>query len=112
MAAGNTGTIFLDIEGYTTKEIEEEFKKASMLTSVALAVRQSRKEKLGANANHEKCNMSADTLIQAHKVLDVKYLREMNRSLARTLHDDVFPGGLETFATTRLRSILKNTAGR
>ena len=40
-------------------------------------------------------------------MLDVKYLREVNRNQARTLHDAVFSGGLETIATTRLRSILK-----
>jgi hypothetical protein len=50
--------------------------------------------------------MSADALIKAHNVLDVKYLREFNRLLARTLHDAVFPGDAETIATTRLRSIL------
>ena len=46
-------------------------------------------------------------LIKAHDGLDAKYLREVNRTLARTLHDAVFPGGPETIATTRLRSILK-----
>ena len=40
-------------------------------------------------------------------MLDVKYLREVNRNLARTLHDAVFSGGSETITTTRLRSILK-----
>ena len=36
--SGTTGTISLDIETYTKKEIEEEFKKTSVMTSVALAV--------------------------------------------------------------------------
>ena len=51
--------------------------------------------------------MSEDVLIEAHNVLDAKYLREVNRSLARTLHDAVFLGGAATIATTRLQSILK-----
>ena len=51
---------------------------------------------------------SEDELIKALDVLDVKYLREVNRTLARTLHDAVFSGGSETIATIRLRSILKS----
>ena len=65
--------------------------ETSVLTSVALAVRGNRKEKLGENwADLEKCAMSEDDLIEAHKVLDVKYLWEMNRLLVKTLHDAVF----------------------
>ena len=108
---GKVGTISLNIETYAAKDItdiEAEFKKTSVLTSVALAVRGNRKEKLRANwADHEKCGISEDGLIEAHNVLDVKYLREVNRSFARTLHDAAFPGGAETIATTRLRFILK-----
>ena len=106
--AGKTGTMSLDIESYEPKEVEAEFRKTSVLTSVALAVRGNRKEKLGENwADHEKCVMSEDDLIEAHKVLDVKYLREMNRLLVKMLHDAVFSGRSETIAITRLRSILK-----
>ena len=39
-SATATATISLDITTYNKKEIEEEFKKTSVLTSVALAVRQ------------------------------------------------------------------------
>ena len=106
--SGTTGTISLDIETYTKKEIEEEFKKTSVMTSVALAVRGNRKDKLGASwADALKCGLTEAALTEAHKVLDVKYLKEVDRTLARILHDAVFPGGSETIATTRLRSILK-----
>jgi hypothetical protein len=54
-----------------------------------------------------KNRINQDELSKAHDVLDAKYLREVNRNLALTLHDAVFSGGLETVATTRLRSILK-----
>ena len=63
---------------------------------------------LGSNwADPERCGLTVDELEKAHDVLDVKYLREVNRTLVRTMHDAVFSGGLETIATTRLRSILK-----
>ena len=102
------GTISLDIETDPKKEIEEEFKKTSVMTSVALVVRRNRKDKLGASwADAPKCGLTEAALIEAHKVLDVKYLKEVNRTLARTLHDAVSPGGSETAATTRLRSVLK-----
>ena len=96
-----SGTISLDIKTYTIKEIEDRFKKTSVITSVALAVRGNRKDKLGSKcADHWHCGLSADELIKAHDVLDAKYLREFNRILARTLHDAVFPEGSETIATT------------
>ena len=47
--ATGSGTIFLDIDTYKNKEIEEEFKKTSVITSVALAVRGNCKEKFGAS---------------------------------------------------------------
>jgi len=107
-AVAGSGTISLDLSTYKTKEIEEEFKKTSVITSVALEVRKNHKDKLGSNwTDSEKCGLSEDELIKAHDVLDAKYLREVNRTLARTLHDAVFSGGSETIATTRLRSILK-----
>ena len=40
-------------------------------------------------------------------MLDVKYLKEVNRTLALILYDADFPRGSETIATTSLRSILK-----
>ena len=103
-----SGTISLDLGTYDGKVIKEEFKKTSVVTSVALAVRGNRKDKLGSNwEDPESCGLTVDELEKAHDVLEIKYLREVNRSLARTLHEAVFSGGLETIATTRLRSILK-----
>ena len=104
------GSISLNLETYKEKDIEDEFKKTSVTTSVALAVRRNRKEQLGSNwADAERCGLSEHELIKAHEVLDAKYLREVNRTVARTLHDAVFPiGGAETNTTTRLRSILKS----
>ena len=72
-----SGTISIDIETYKIKEIEDGFKRTSVITSVALAVRGNREDKLGSNwADHERCELSEDELIKAHDVLDAKYLRE------------------------------------
>ena len=58
------GSIALDLGTYKAKEIEDEFKKTSVITSVALAVRGNRKDKLGSNwADHERCGLSEDELI-------------------------------------------------
>ena len=93
---------------YKAKDIEEKFKQTSVITSVALEVRKNRKDKLGSDwSDYERCGLTEDELIKAHEVLDAKFFREINRTLARTLHDAVFPGGPETTATTRLQSILK-----
>ena len=59
----------LDIETYTKKEIEEEFKKTSVMTSVALAVRKNRKDMLGASwAKAAKCGLTETALTEAHEV--------------------------------------------
>ena len=108
-AARTKGTISLDITKYKDEEIKAELEKTSVPTSVSLALRTNRKDKLGANwADHEKCGMKQKELTDAHGVLDAKYLRMVNRALTRTLHDAVFPAGTaETINTTKLRSILK-----
>ena len=100
--ATGSGTISLHKETYKKKEIEDEFKKTSVITSVALAVRRNRKERLGASwTDAHKCGLSEDALTESHNVLDVKYLKQVNRTLARTLHDALFPGA------SRLRSSFK-----
>ena len=48
-AVAGSGTISLDLSTYKAKEIEEEFKNTSVITSVALAVRGNRKDKLGSD---------------------------------------------------------------
>ena len=84
------GTISLDITSYEDAWIKKELEKTSVPTSVSLALRTNRKDKLGANwADHEKCGMKPKELADAHGVLDAKYLRMVNRALTRTLHDAV-----------------------
>ena len=90
-AVSGSGTISLDLGTYDAKVIKDEFKKTSITTSINLAVRENRKNKLGSNwADSERCGLTEDELSKAHDVLDAKYLREVNRTLARTLHDAVF----------------------
>ena len=64
-----SGTISLDLGAYKAKEIEDEFMRTSFITSVALAVRGNRKDKLGSNWAHtERCGLSEPELIKAHDV--------------------------------------------
>ena len=65
--------ISLDIRTYKIKEIEDGFKKTSVITNVALALRGNRKDKLRSNwVDAERCGLSEDELIKAHDVLDAK----------------------------------------
>ena len=107
VGAPATGSDFsLDITTYEDAWIKIELEKTSVLTSVSLALRTNRKDKIGANwADPEKCGMKPKELADAHNVLDAKYLRMVNRALTRTLHDAVFPAG--TSETIKFRSILK-----
>ena len=55
----------MEIETYTKKEIEEEFKKTSLMTSVALAVRKNRKDMLGTSwADATKCGLTETALTE------------------------------------------------
>ena len=58
-AVAGSGTISLDLGTYDGKVIKDEFKKTSVITSVALAVRGNRKDKLGSNwADAERCGLT------------------------------------------------------
>ena len=57
----------LDITKYEDAWIKKELEKTSVLTSVSLALRTNRKDKLGANwADPEKCGMKEKELTDAH----------------------------------------------
>ena len=57
------GTISLDITSYKQDEITAELETTSVPTSVSLALRTNRKDKLGANwADHDKCGMTQKEL--------------------------------------------------
>jgi len=74
------GSISLDLETYKAKDIEDEFKKTSVTTSVALAVRRNRKEQFGSNwAEAARCGLSEDELTKAHEVLDALAVERIER---------------------------------
>ena len=51
-----------------------------------------------------------DALAKAHKSIDLKYLRQLNRMVARLLHDAVFEPSskVDTPAQSKLNGILRN----
>ena len=54
-----SGTISLDLGTYDSKVFKDEFNKTSVVTSVALAVRGNRRDKLGSNwADAERCGLT------------------------------------------------------
>ena len=83
----------------------------SVALSVALSVRKNRKEVLGTNfSDPEKLDVSADELAKMHVHLDTAYVRQVNRDVARVLHDAVFSSEAKTsepIDITKLRPILK-----
>ena len=59
VVVAGSGTISLDLGTYDGKVIKDEFNKTSVITSVALAVRGNRKDKLGSNwADPERCGLT------------------------------------------------------
>ena len=67
--ATKSGTISLDLGTYDAKVIKDEFKKTSVTTSVALAVRENRKNKLGSNwADADRCGLTEDELSKGSRI--------------------------------------------
>ena len=71
-----TGTILLDISTYDVEDIKVEFAKASVIVSVAVSLRQNRKERLGTNfADSDKLGVDQAGLDELHGHIDVMFLK-------------------------------------
>ena len=57
------------------------------------------------------CHKDEEALAKAHKSIDLKYLRQLNRMVTRLLHDAVFEPSskADTSAQSKLNGILRNS---
>ena len=98
-------------DAYTDEALKDWFDSRDTATDLQLSLNKNRFANLGSNfCDFAKLGYKDQgQLDKAHKAVDLKYLRQMNRSAVRLLHDAVFEHPQkETPARTKLHSVLKN----
>ena len=98
-------------DAYTDEALKDWFDSRDTATDLQLSLNKNRFANLGSNfCDFAKLGYKDQgQLDKAHKAVDLKYLRQMNRLAVRLLHDAVFEHPQkETPARTKLHSVLKN----
>jgi hypothetical protein len=99
------------VDAYTVGAFKEWFDDRDLATDLQLSLDKNRLALMVSNfCDHTKLVFKdAAALEKAHKVVDLKYLRQTNRMAVRIFHDAVFENPTkETAARTKLHSILQN----
>ena len=80
------------VDAYTEAALKEWFEDKDIATGLQLSPNKNRLTSLGSNfTDFKKLGFKdEDALAKAHKSIDLKYLRQLNRMVARLLHDAVF----------------------
>ncbi len=111
--ASDNNHVPTSVDAYTGDALKEWFADKDIATGLLLSLNKNRLSNLGSNfTDYKKLGFPNETaLTQAHKSLDMKYLRQLNRMVARLLHDAVFEPSskVDTAAQTKLNGILRNS---
>ena len=111
--ASDNNHVPTSVDAYTGDALKEWFADKDIATGLLLSLNKNRLANLGSNfTDYKKLGFPNETaLTQAHKSLDMKYLRQLNRMVARLLHDAVFEPSskVDTAAQTKLNGILRNS---
>ena len=97
-------------DDYTDEALTAWFDERDFATDLLLSLNKNRLASLGSNfCDHTKLGFRNEAALEkAHKAVDLVYLRKVNRSACKLLHDAVFEHPTkETAARTKLNSILK-----
>ena len=80
------------VDAYTVAALKEWFEDKDIATGLQLSPNKNRLTSLGSNfTDFKKLGFKdEDALAKTHKSIDLKYLRQLNRMVARLLHDAVF----------------------
>jgi len=100
------------VDAYTDDALNEWFEDKDIATGLQLSLNKNRLRSLGSNfTDYKKLGFKDDAALEkAHKSIDLKYLRQLNRMVARLLHDAVFePSTNVTPAQNKLNENLRNS---
>jgi hypothetical protein len=111
--ASDSNHVPTSVDAYTDDALKEWFADRDIATGLLLSLNKNRLSNLGSNfTDYKRLGFPNEAaLTQAHKSLDLKYLRELNRMAARLLHDAGFEPSSKvgTAAQTKLNGILRNS---
>ena len=110
VAKNDSNHVPTSVDAYTDAALKGWFEDTDIATGLLLSLNKNRMTELGSN--FKKLGFrDEDALKKAHKSIDLKYLRKLNRMAARLLHDAVFESSskMETAAQTKLNGILRNS---
>ena len=91
-AESDSNHVPTSVDAYTDASIKEWFEDKDIATGLQLSLNKNRLTSLGSNfTDFKKLGFKdEDALAKAHKSIDLKYLRQLNRMVALLLHDAVF----------------------
>ena len=97
-------------DDYTDAALHKWFEESDFATNLMLSLNKNRLASLGSNfCDYTKLGFRDEAALKkAHKAVDIAYLRKVNRSACKLLHNAVFNRpSEETAGRTKLHSILK-----
>jgi hypothetical protein len=113
VAKNDNNHVPTSVDAYTVAALKEWFEDKDIATVLQLSLNKNRLTSLGSNfTNHKKLGFKdEDAIAKAHKSIDLKYLRQLNRMVARLLHDAVFEPSskVDRPAQSKLNGILRNS---
>ena len=91
-AESDSNHVPTSVDAYTDAALKEWFEDKDIATGLLLSLNKNRLTSLGSNfTDFKKLGFkNEDALAKAHKSIDLKYLRQLNRMVSRLLHDTVF----------------------
>jgi hypothetical protein len=112
-AESDSNHVPTSVDAYTDASIKEWFEDKDIATGLQLSLNKNSVTSLGSNfTDHKKIGFKdEDALANAHKSIDLKYLRQLNRMVSLLLHDPVFEplSKVDTPAQSKLNGILRNS---
>ena len=92
IAKNDSNHVPTSVDAYTDAALKGWFEDKDIATGLQLSPNKNRLTSLGSNfTDFKKLGFKdEDALAKAHKSIDLKYLRQLNRMVARLLHDAVF----------------------
>ena len=113
VAKNDSNHVPTSVDAYTDAALKGWFEDKDIATGLLLSLNKNRLTSLGSKfTDFKKLGFrDEDALTKAHKSIDLKYLRKLNRMAARLLHDAVFEPSTKVYtaAQTKLNGILRNS---
>jgi len=113
VAKNDSNHVPTSVDANTDADLKGWFEDKDIATGLLLSLNKNRLTSLGSNfTDHKKLGFKDEEAIaKAHKSIDLKYLRQINRMVTRLLHDAVFEPSSKADkpAQSKLNGILRNS---